>query len=392
MEKRKLNYGILKDDLDLIREIAQDCRQYDFAADVRALMKAEGLSASSLGKLCGVSHTIVGKWINGSARPHGKERMKELGLALGMNETALNEFLYANCYPRLHTKSPLDDACLLLLRACGSGAEVVQKYHDLVEHYRLRALAPGSRRSEIKSAILSGKFRQVSSPEQFAAWLSENEKHFEAFYKTQLANNRLARFLLLYIGDATINQMYSAAELPLPIRNLLYPLVSDREVAMKGLRSKLIVFGLYRNMTEDEIDIMLDYARLRPLSIPNTVLESALLTALRCAHGRYPYYEFESLSNVIGPLRSLAAIDDDFKLQLATYEELLDNAADSVGYYDENARKTQLDILFEQTYTSYSDSGIIQYIYDIFTVLSEEGLTDKRETAELLALMSGGEI
>lgn len=388
---------ILADDLELIREVLSDFSRYDFAEDIRHRMEEMGLSANALAQRCFVTHTMVGKWLGQNAHPQGKERMKELGMALGMDEKALNEFLYSNCYPRLYAKSPLDNACKLVLKTFAGRSDVVKLYRDFLDMYKLKAYTPSPDRVEIPTYVMSRNFDDITSARDFEKWLAQYEKHFGAFAKTQIPNQRLIRFILLYIGQTTINDLYATGELPVTIKNLLYPLVADKEIALKGLRSKLIVFGLYKNMTEEEMDIMLSYAKVRPLSEPKTKLDNAVLTALRCAHERYPYFEYSGMEKLTAILKasmeqaqSQQELDNHREL-LEMYEKQMENALMRLKYYDNNGHKSEIDRLFEEYYTDYADSSIIHYMKDVLCALAADGVLADAEINTLLDLMESSE-
>ncbi len=73
----KADFHAILDDLAGLPDYAS----YDFASDLRLKMGVAQLSANALAERCLVTHPAVGKWLNGTARPHGEERFKELGLA-----------------------------------------------------------------------------------------------------------------------------------------------------------------------------------------------------------------------------------------------------------------------------------------------------------------------
>lgn len=389
---KQMTQFILADDLALIGEALTAFESYDFAEDVKRRMQALGLSASALGKRCHVSHTMVGKWCSGKARPHGKERIKELGMALSMNECELNAFLYANCYPKLYAKNPLDNACKLVLKTLRGRENTVQMYRDFLSLYGLADYSPSPDRLDIATTVMSRNFDAVDGRSDFERWLKQQEKYFGASAKTQMPNTRLIRFILLYIGSSTIYEMYAAGELPVPLKNLLYLLVADKEIAVRGLRDKLVAFGLYSNMTEEEMNVMLKYANLRQLSQPKTKLDFAVLTALRCAHERYPYFEYDGMKRITKHLQDAleTAEEHEKKRLLALYQLFkaqLENASARVRYYEDDGHKSEMDRLFEREYTSYTGRGIIDYMQDILTALSENGQLHHDKMRNMLGLI-----
>ncbi len=391
---------ILTDDLELIKEHLTDFPSYDFAADISERLLNLGITANVLATRVMVSHVMVGKWLNGS-KPHGKERLKELGMALGLDESGLNDFLLANCYPRLYAKNPLDAACRFILSSHAGHEKVVELYRNFLKLYKLNTYVLTREPKDIATTFMSRDFGQINTANSFENWLLNNDDNFRAAGKGYIPNAELVSFILLYLNGQSINGMYVTADLPVTIKNLLYQILGDKEVAIKGLRAKLIVFGLYENMTEDEIDLCLSMAGLRLLTEPNTRMDCVILTALRCAHERYPYFELNNAERAIKngdraiTERVQKKCNNSYFPELREFfEQKKSRASACVKYYESGGHKSELDRLFEQYYSDYGASGILDYIRDIMTVLLEQGVVKEAETKEYLNLIlyyKGGE-
>ena len=374
----------LKEDLEYVSEVLLQFETYCLSDDIQQRMDGLGLSSVSLAERCRVSHTIVDRWRTGKARPNGKERLKELGMALMMDSDALNEFLFHNGYPKLYLRNPLDSAARMLL-LCNSGRpDIVDIYRELVERLGLSRLTTVDEEILLATAIMSRELKHAGEEGRISQWFRVYKGQLSGDGKTQHPDLRLGRFLLLYIGDTTIHEMAVAGELPIYLRNLLYPLVAGKRVTVRFLREKLIAFGLYTNMTEPEIDVMLQHARLRPLSEPSTALDMAILSALRCAHERYPLYEYENLHRIIKRL-SLSNDEEDRKLleQYILQEKIVKKMVD----YYVNHEHTAEERAFERHYTSLEDKSVMDYVYDLLCGLMEEGLLEKRDTERFLNLL-----
>ncbi len=376
--------ALLKENIELFHEALQDFEAYSFCADVRSRMDAQGLSASALGERMLVSHTIVDRWRQGKARPNGKERMKTLGMALGMDAEALNAFLYRNGYPKLYAKNPLDSAAKLLLLNSADRADVVDMYRELIGRLGLTDYAPPTEAQPLKTSVLSAELMEAARQGQVSGWFRAHEKNFTGDAKKLLPDMRIIRYLLLYLGESTVNEMAVTGELPVTLKNILYPLIGGRAVHVRGLREKLIAFGLYCNMTEDEIDVLLAYAKLRPISEPISRADLAVLSVLREAHERYPFYEYENVKRIVEQLSASKELYD--RALLPEYEARLQNAGQRTAYY-EKAVRTEDERLFEECYTSYSDRGVMDYMRDVLALLCEEELLDKAEAMSLLELI-----
>lgn len=373
---------ILADDLELIKEQLQLLPAYDFSKDLAGRMKKQNLSQLALAARLGVSHATVGKWLKKSAKPHSKERFKELGIALGMDEQEVNTFLLANCYPRLYTKNPLDAACRLMLSEWAGDENAVKVYKEFLAKCNYDTFVLYSEPVDISTGALSHDLGFIKSLGQFEAWLNENNKRFRAFDKLYIPHAELIRFILLYIGEQTINDLYITGDLPVTIKNLLYPLLADKEIAVRGLRAKLIVFGLYKNMNEHEIDIMLNIAKLQPITRPFHRIDNVILTALRCAHERYPYFENNNANEILNGIEGNLMPD-----LRGFYEEQRLRSGELIKYYEKSKHKSVLDRMFEEVYTDYNDSGILNYSRDIIKSLIEDNSLTDAEVAEYMALI-----
>ena len=376
--------ALLKEDIAQFRDSLAEYEAYSFSQDLCERMDGLGLSSSALGERARVSHTIVDKWRRGKAKPNGKERMKELGMALGMNVPELNMFLYRNGYPRLYAKNPLDSAAKLLLFNSAGRADVVDMYRELLSRLELMNFAPPKDVLPLKTSVLSVGLMEAAKQGQFSGWFRAHEQNFTGDAKTLLPDMRIVRYLLLYVGEATINELAVTGELPVTLKNLLYPLVGGKAVHVRGLREKLIAFGLYANMTEDEIDVLLDYAKLRPISSPASRADIAVLSALREAHERYPLYETENLARIV---RLLSASNEPYEQTLLPeYEARLKNARARAAYYERSTKGGDA-LLFEKTYTAYSDRGVMDYVRDALSILMEEKLLSESEIKPVFELI-----
>lgn len=375
--KEKLSF--FSEDLTQIKEALDETCAYSFAADVSGRLTKRKLSAVELGKRCGVSHAIVDKWRKGTARPNGKERMKELGMALGMDESELNAFLYRNGYPPLFYKNPFDSAARLTLFRYPGDREIVTKYRKIINDLGLDEIEP-SHRNSLESAVMGMELMNAAREDRVSTWFRKREGNFTADGKNMILGQQLVRFLLLYLGDATVNELAVTGELPVTLRNLLYPVLGGKAVAVRHLREKLIAWGLYSNMTEDEIDVLLKCARLRPVSEPETKSDEALLMAIRFGHERYPLYEYQNVSTVLSRLRAGFVSDPELEREYAQRLKLCEQLSD----YYMNSEHSEDEKAFERLYTSYSDKGLMDYVHDILVSLRKGGELDASDTDHII--------
>ena len=347
--------SILEDDLANIKEALEVFDSYSFSSDLRSRMASLGLSSSALAERCNVTHTVVDKWRSGKARPSGKERYKELGMALGMDTDSLNAFLLKNGYPALYVKNPLDSAARLLILQRAGAPDLVDLYRELVHRLKLDKLTTYSDRTLYETTVMSMELKNAAQNGHPSTWFEQFRHQFAGSAKTELPDLRLARFLLLYLGDKNIHELSVTGDLPPVLQNILYPVLAGKAVTVKRLREKLISFGLYANMKEEEIDLMLRWARLLPLSEPVSSLDFAVFRRLNP-----PQDEFE-------------------KLMLSQYCRRAEVVEPMASYY-ERYPKGPLDKAFEERYTAYSDRGVMDYVHDLLAALIEqEGLGAEAE-------------
>lgn len=375
---------LLPDDYSQVVEELAGFQTYSLAEQMNQSMDAHKFSSASLGKRCCVSHTVIDKWRSGREKPNGKEHLKILGMALGYNEEELNSLLLKNGYPALYIKNPYDCAARLLLAKYQGKSDIVVQYKELVKRLGLSDLTVFSYGMRPLSGPMDEDFRQAMQATHVSHWFEKNMQNFVCDKKTQLSSQQLSEFISLYLSESSINEMVITRELPAAIKNLLYPVLNEGAVAVRHLRDKLIAFGLYTNMTEGEINVMLECMKLRLLSEPETKTEMAILCALRNAHQRYPYFEYENVQKAIPRLRSFP-ISVEMSEQYNQRMELLSGL---VSYYD-RAKKNSDDIAFEESYTSLSDHGIREYIHDILSLLLEDNIIEITEAEPYIRLLEG---
>ena len=375
---------IIEQDLPDIREAIVGFERYSFSSTLSERMKERSLSSAALGKRAGVSHTMVDKWLKEEARPNGKERMKELGMGLGMDAEELNAFLYRSGYPRLYVKNPLDSVAIQLLKTARGREDIVSIYRELLDVTRMDRFKPKAGDNDLRTSVmLSGLMKQVD--EDLEQWLQDHRNDFVANSKSVIPDPALADYLRLYIGAATANALAATEELPAILVPTLTALLNGKSVTVRGLREKLMALGLYLNMTEEEIDVLLDFVRLRPLTEPVDRMDMALLLSVREAHERYALYEYDNLERIVKHLRS--SEKREYKLLYPEYAYRLRCAKELADYYlrfesgDEERE-------FEERYTSYGDHGLMDYVRDVLNALLENGVLSPQEVGSFPELIT----
>ena len=261
---------------------------------------------------------------------------------------------------------------------------MVGMYRELVERLGLSRLTTVDEEPPLVTAVMSAELRRAAEDGTVSGWFERFRGQFAGDGKTQLPDLRLCRFFLLYIGEASVHELAVTGELPVTLKNLLYPILAGKAVTVRFLREKLVAFGLYADMTEEEIDVMLRCMKLREITEPATATDMAVLSALRSAHERYPLYERENLRRVIG---RLDPPQDSYDEQLLEQYRSRAEAVGRLADYYESHSLSQEERTFEECYTSYADRGVMDYVRDILCGLVERGSLTESETASMLELL-----
>ncbi len=372
---------ILREDAELIREALEDFSPYRFSGELRERMAAAGISSAALARRCCASHTAVDKWCQGTARPNGKERMKLLAMALEMDEAEVNRFLFRNGYPRLYIKNPLDCAAKLLLQRRGARADNVPLYEEILSRLHLEGFgtAPSGRKGD--SGALSEEFHRAVSDTAVTQWFEAHRKDFRADERRVRMDGEMAEYLRLYLGEGSVHELVLTGRLPAQLKGTVYEIFSGKALLVRSLREKLIALGWQLNLTDEELDTLLSFARLRGVTEPVNRWEQVQLMALRLAHERWPGYELANLEAAQKRLPVLeneelkAAVQERLSLRLPELRSLMD-------YYERRAGPEER--CFERRYTSWSDRCMADYLRDLNEVLEEQGVLERGELEPLL--------
>jgi protein-tyrosine phosphatase len=361
---------------------------YDFVEDINKRVEELKISSKVIAHYTGIQRRTIEKWLGGLTRPNGKERMKELGMILGMGEKELSEFLLKNQYSGLYSKNPFDAACMKVLRSHAGKINVVLLYHKELDKRGIPLLQLQQTVVTYSSGPILQSLKKAISAADFEVWIEYHSVYFDAARTVVLPSEALTRFVLLHV-DSSIHDMYAMDNLPDPLRRLLWKIQSGERYALHGLRRKLIAFGLYSNMTDADIDRMLRYARLMPLTKLSSKLDTAIFVAMRLAHERFPYYEYSSVKRVK---------DNIIRIMLG-----MDSKGSSPEVYNEWAKEyiERFDKLrnpykippFEgqQQFEALYADHLSDYMCDIFRLLICYGVLEGSEVSPYIKLLSNAE-
>lgn len=375
---------LLDEDVRLVCEALAESAYYAFPEELKNEMKSAKLSSSALAERIGsVSHTAVDKWLRGDSRPGSREKMKALGMALGMDEKKLNLFLIHNGYPGLFMKNPLDAVAVHLLQESAGRKTIVALYRTLLEKLSLNDYAPPAGYVQIASDPISRDLREMSFGEtNIREWQERYAPHFTAGAKQIFPLPGTGAYLRRMFGGRSVTDVSLESNLPLPVTAMVYLLLAEKALSVRGLREKIIALCLFMNCTAQETDAILLHVRNAPLAQMGTRTEKALEVALFAAHDRYPLYEMENLEM---QMRSAASKEEEKELSVRMYY-----AQQRADYYEARGGSPE-DLLFEERYTSKGGGSLADYMQDILALLVEKNVLSKQETKPFWTLLAGGD-
>ncbi|MDR2370551.1 MAG: hypothetical protein LBD71_03655 [Treponema sp.] len=404
MEITETKKNILEKDAEMIGNAINEFPVFDLPGALTVFMKIKGVNDLVLAERLKYNVSLIHGFRLGEAAPKGRNQLMEIGLGLSLDEREMNNLLLSQGYPCLYAKNLFDEICIGICRDSSDAGSKINAYRNAVKNI-LGAKIEAVQQDGFLSANTVNRAIQVHSEEDFEEWAENYAKKFVDFSKIVLPNKYLILYLMLFLGNDAMNLMYKTGELPPSIRNLLEPLILDRKYSPRRIRDKLIGFGLKNNLSDIDLDRLLDVARLRRFSNPETALEAAVLMALRQGHIRFPPYEHDYLSTIFQLLDAILkksaenyrdlTITGQVQLGFfaSIYEDIMERLVVSVRLdhdYISAGKRGFEENTFEKLYTSYSgnkDNCLAAYVKDIAAVLEENGDVDKAEYSNFVNLI-----
>jgi hypothetical protein len=396
MEIAETKKEILEKDAEMIRSTINEFPMFDLSGALTVFMKIKGLKDLELAERLKYNVSLIHSFRLGEAAPKGRSQLIEIGLGLSLDEREMNNLLLSQGYPRLYAKNLFDEASIGVCQSSSDPESKVGDYRSAIKKILGAKIEPVRRDGFLSSATVDN-VTQVHSEEDFEEWAERYSKKFIDFSKIVLPNKYLILYIMLFLGNEAINLMYKTGELPLSIRNLLEPLILDKKYSPRIIRDKLIGFGIKNNLSDIDIDRLLDVAKLRRFSNPETALEAAVLMAVRQGHIRFPPYEHDYLFTIFHLLDAiLKKSSENYRnltitgqVQLgffaSIYEDVMERLVVS-GRLDHDyisaGKRGVEENVFEKLYTSYSNSksnSLAGYVKDITAVLEKNNDVDRTE-------------
>jgi hypothetical protein len=274
------------EDIDDVRQIFNRFSKYyvDWKDYINKLVEEHaGFSPGNLAKLCGFSVNTVKKWCGNGDMPRSRKEFLKLGIGLGFNLDEINRLLQRyGKYHKLYAKNIEDAICIFSISNKLSFGEFEQLKKEFIEIYAQSGEGNDLIVSteQIQSDILSLKLKQ-----ELAVFISDNYAVFSNAYK------KLINFIDAYVKincldftgtdgkdslNALLEMQVKSPKLVAGFNDMVSELRRHKTIPDK---SKLIAFGLYLNMTMDDVNLMLGMAGFEPLCAKDK-LESVLIYAL----------------------------------------------------------------------------------------------------------------
>lgn len=299
--------------------------------------------------LCGVTKPAVAKWRRGSI-PNGRDTFIRIGFAAHYDLEEMNRFLirYGKC-PALYAKS-LEDSIYIFVLNSAHLPHTYQECERVEEQVKKALLWQEDGQTAVKeTGLLEAAVKRLDTEDELRDFIQENiseyRRTFSRFYDQVIAS--IAANNLFYaeddgMGNLTLNVdgIANAQGWSSSLRKCVYEI---RQRTWFPRRWKVISLGIHLNMTLDEINELLQLAKMETLC-PRDPVESAIVFAVVDAdlNGKIPAKV--SSPDLQGSLRSGAGRTN--YVQEAT--DLCDHVRGVLEYLELSDAQTLMEDLLEK--------------------------------------------
>lgn len=252
---------------------------------IAEIMERNKYTNEQMAALCGVTKPAVAKWRRGSI-PNGRDAFIRIGFAARYSLEEMNKFLirYGKC-PALYAKSLEDSIYIFVLNS----ARLPHTYQECVrvEEQVKKALVwqEGGDAGVKETGLLEDAVKRLSTEDELMAFIQENiseyRRAFSKFYDQVIAS--IAANNLFYaetdgMGGLTLNidGIANAQGWSPSLRKCVYEI---RRRTWFPRRWKVVSLGIHLNMALDEINELLQLAKMETLC-PRDPVESAIIFAV----------------------------------------------------------------------------------------------------------------
>ncbi len=279
------------------------------------LLDGSGLSYSRFASECGLSRNTVRSWRLQGGAPRSRDSFLKAGFGASLPPEAVSRMLsrYGG-YCGLNPRDPFDAACIFCLsRRAAGGARY--RFADAGALYRrLWPERPPSGSPELSTTRLTARLAAAGTEAAFA--------DFFRAYGAELCARKLK--LERFLGDfLALRRLEAARDGGGSLHSLALPARLEKQLSLlkrHGLvprRRDLTALGLHLGMTLEELDTMLGYAGMEPLSVRDR-LDSVLIYALQQLALTHPELALGNATGLLAVTRDAAtrrrceALAEDF--------------------------------------------------------------------------------
>lgn len=251
---------------------------------INRIIRDNNYTVNSFARACGVSRPAVVKWCRG-AIPRGRDEFIRIGFAANYGYEEMNSFLrrYGKT-SELYAKSLEDSACIFVLRS-KTISHTFEIYQSILEKMRtaLQMDSPALNPEVMETGEALTQLLSMETEQELIRFVEENQQIYRtAYYRLY---SYIEAFLLANCSDEVSGENVSVfflAEQQEWSASLRRCVSAIRQKKWFPLRRKIIALGLHLNMDYDQINAMLELARMEPLCAKNPV-ECAIIYAIEDA-------------------------------------------------------------------------------------------------------------
>lgn len=271
---------------DFKREVLSQlrCDRAVWREKISEIISESGSSRETFAALCGVSRQSVAKWCNGSL-PSSRDDYIRIGFAANYTLSEMNAFLkrYGR-YPELYAKS-LEDTVYIYALNSSDCPHTYDFCRETIAAIKARMESVDETGKSVYSTVqLSKELSKVRSLPELVSFIESNAAEYRNAYAKLYAYVEafLAANSASGVEDGVSYSVNFLANEQGWTSSLRQCVSAIRQKKWFPLRRKVIALGLHLNMTTEQINEMLGFAKMEPLYLKNPV-EAAIVYAVEDA-------------------------------------------------------------------------------------------------------------
>lgn len=271
-------------DYPLIKEMWKDFINEEF--------KNGNFTFEGLSKQSSISRNTLKKWCKNGDVPYSREQYLKLCIGMKLPLYKVNYVLqYFGRYSKLYSRSFEDAIYIYVINHYSDDERPIDMVNRLKEEYVDIIKIKNRRLFEKNPSVTTTRndyaLANMPSEDEFEKFVEENQDDFINSYYELL--DYIEAYIKAENKQLSYHYMIEAMELDQGFDVMMSKLRHWGEVPA---RNRLIAIGIYLNMSVDEMNRMLEYAKMLPLCAADKV-ESVIMFVLTNIHLNYPEYELE---------------------------------------------------------------------------------------------------